>query len=62
MITMARGDRGYAKAKDRADAGNSEKKAFLKKGEEAGSRGKPKLTRADVKRAKTMQPGEHSGD
>ena len=57
---MARGDKGFEKAKERGKAGDAEQKRFLKKGEEAGRPGKPKLTRADVKRAKGMQPGEHS--
>lgn len=59
---MARGNKGYDKAKDRAAGGNREHKEFLKKGETAGRPGAAKLTRKDVKRAKGMQPGEHSGD
>lgn len=48
---------GFERAKRRGEDGNAEMAAFMKKGEEAGRPGKPKLTRADVKRAKRIQNG-----
>jgi hypothetical protein len=50
--TMARGDKGFEKAKARGKAGDAEMERFMKKGEEAGRPGKPKLTRKDIARAK----------
>lgn len=57
---MARGDKGFARAKGRGQRGNAEQKAFLKKGQEAGATGKPRMSRKDIKRAKGMQPGEEA--
>ena len=57
---MARGDKGFGKAKARAAAGNKEQEEFRKKGERAGATGAPRLTRKDVRRAKRMLKEEES--
>jgi hypothetical protein len=56
---MARGDKGFEKAKNRAARGTAAQQALIKKGEEAGQRGKPKLTRKDIKIAKGMDREEN---
>jgi hypothetical protein len=56
---MARGDKGADRARGRAAAGNEAKEALLKKGREAGQRGKPALTRKEIKIAKGMDREEN---
>lgn len=51
---MARGDRGIARMKARIQADEVKKAALMKKGQEAGQRGKPKLTRREIKIARGM--------
>lgn len=51
---MARGDKGLARMKARIQADEVKKAALMKKGQEAGQRGKPKLTRREIKIARGM--------
>jgi hypothetical protein len=46
--------KGVAKAKSRSEAGNAEQEKFMAKGEQAGRPGAPKLTRAEIRRAKRI--------